>query len=395
MTPPRVSVIVERMGPYHMARLEAVARRTGDLRLHVLQVAGGSRRYAWQEPARAGFRTTDLFPGADYLSVAPRALRRAVTSALEAERPDAIVVNGWGFPESRAAIAWAARARRPVVLFSDSHERDSPRAAWRERVKRWLVSGCASALVAGRLHAEYLARLGMPQGRIVTGYDVVDNGHFARGADAARTDPGARARLGLPGAYFLACGRFVAKKNLLGLVHEYAAYRARSREPWGLVLAGDGEERPAVEAAIARLGLAGAVVLPGFVQYPDLPALYGLASAFVLPSTSEQWGLVVNEAMAAGLPVIVSSAAGCAPELVRDAENGFLFDPARPGDLAGRMAALSALPSEAREAMGQASRRIVSAYTPETWADGLVRAVTIALERGALAPRRRLLDWLA
>ena len=395
MTPPLVSIIVERMGPYHLARFEAVARRSDDLRLQVLQVAGGSRRYPWEGPAGAGFRATDLFPGADYLSLAPRPLRRAVKSALEAESPDVLVVNGWGFPESRAAIGWAARNRRPVVLFSDSHERDSPRVPWRERVKRWLVAGCASALVAGRLHAEYLFSLGMPADRIVTGYDVVDNVHFARGAEAARADPAERARRSLPGSYFLACGRFVAKKNFVGLVDAYAAYGAHSPNPWGLVLAGDGEERTPVEAAIARHGLSGKVLLPGFVQYADLPAYHGLASAFVLPSTSEQWGLVVNEAMAAGLPVLVSSAAGCAPELVRDGENGFLFDPARPGDLAARMSALTELPSMRREAMGQASRRIVSAFTPETFADGLVRAVTLARERGATATKPALLGWLA
>jgi 1,2-diacylglycerol 3-alpha-glucosyltransferase len=69
------------------------------------------------------------------------------------------------------------------------------------------------------------------------------------------------------------------------------------------------------------------VLLPGFKQYSELPVYYGLASAFVHASTSEPWGLVVNEAMASGLPVLVSNQCGCAPDLVREDRNGFTFDP--------------------------------------------------------------------
>jgi glycosyltransferase involved in cell wall biosynthesis len=394
MTGPRLSVLVERLGPYHHARLEALARRASGVELTVLQVAGGSSRYAWAPSASRAFRTDDLFPGADYLAVRPAELRRAVTAALEVRPPEILVVNGWGFPESRAAIAWAAARRRPVVLFSDSQERDAPRTAWREWLKRRIVETCASALVAGQRHATYLRGLGMPADRIVPGYDVVDNAHFALGAAAGRADAGLRARLGLPGRFFLCCARFVPQKNLPGLVEEYAAYRARTAAPWGLAIAGDGDERPAIEAAIGARGLTAAVHLPGFVQYDALPAWYGLASAFVLPSAVEPWGLVVNEAMAAGLPVLVSEACGCVPELVKDGVNGFTFDPRRPGALAERMGRIASLSDTERDRFGSASREIVSGWTPESWADALLRAVELARARGARGRPWSLVRWL-
>ena len=125
--------------------------------------------------------------------------------------------------------------------------------------------------------------------------------------------------LGLPERYFLASARFVPKKNLLRLLEAYAGYRRRAgADAWHLVLLGDGELRGDIERRSALPDLAGAVILPGFRQYDELPAYYGLARAFVHASTTEQWGLVVNEAMAAGLPVLVSDRCGCAPDLVED-----------------------------------------------------------------------------
>ena len=112
------------------------------------------------------------------------------------------------------------------------------------------------------------------------------------------------------------------------MLEAYALYRARTADDhWRLVITGDGKLRPSLMRRIDELGMAGDVLLPGFKQYDELPIYYGLASAFVHASTTEQWGLVVNEAMAAGLPVLVSNRCGCAPDLVQDGVNGFTFDP--------------------------------------------------------------------
>jgi 1,2-diacylglycerol 3-alpha-glucosyltransferase len=107
------------------------------------------------------------------------------------------------------------------------------------------------------------------------------------------------------------------------------------RDARDLVVCGDGDLRPRLHALARELGLEQRVHWPGFVQYPDLPVYYALADAFILASTIEPWGLVVNEAMACGLPVLVSDRCGCAPDLVPEGQNGFTFKP-RPAAAGGR-----------------------------------------------------------
>jgi glycosyltransferase involved in cell wall biosynthesis len=120
------------------------------------------------------------------------------------------------------------------------------------------------------------------------------------------------------------------------------------------------------------------VLLPGFKQYPDLPAYYGLAGAFIHASTTEQWGLVVNEAMASGLPVLVSNRCGCTSDLVQEGVNGFTFDPYDVQQLAQLMLGLSTLNSQL-STMAAASRRIIADWGPGRFASGLQEAVEMAL----------------
>ena len=156
------------------------------------------------------------------------------------------------------------------------------------------------------------------------------------------------------------------------------------------MLLGDGPLRAEVESRVAGLGLTGEVLLPGFRQYHELPVFYGLAGAFVHASATEPWGLVVNEAMAAGLPVLVSERCGCAPDLVREGVNGLTFDPSSVAELAGLMERVAAMTDGQRAAMGEAGRRIVADWGPERFANGLMQAVELAVSRPR--PQASVLD---
>jgi glycosyltransferase involved in cell wall biosynthesis len=272
--------------------------------------------------------------------------------------------------------------------MSESTAYDSPRSWWKEAVKARLLSFASAVLAGGRLHAEYALELGVPNFRVFQGYDAVDNLHFELGADAARQDGAAlRARMNLPERYFLTCGRFEAKKNLARLLEAYSMYRLRfGAEAWDLVLAGDGVERSALEAGARNLGIAQSVHFIGARAYTELPAIYGLASAFVHASTTEQWGLVVNEAAAAGLPLLVSDRCGCAPELVRPGVTGFLLD---PYDIAAISAAMTAIasPDVDSKGMGQAARLNAREWSPQRFADGLAQAVRTALQTPIAKPK--------
>jgi glycosyltransferase involved in cell wall biosynthesis len=230
----------------------------------------------------------------------------------------------------------------------------------------------------------------MPAERIFLGYDVVDNTHFQTGADLARAEAAAlRLRHGLPERYILASARFIRKKNLPRLIEAYGRAISTLDNAPHLVLLGDGPERPAVEAAIARAGVAGRVHLPGFKSYDLLPVFYGLAEVFVHVSTTEQWGLVINEAAASGLPLIVSRACGASGELVRDGMNGFLVDAWSIASISEALRRVMASDCETRAQMATASRRIVADWGPERFASGFAEACAAA----SAQPKRRLAPW--
>jgi glycosyltransferase involved in cell wall biosynthesis len=349
-----------------------------------LEIAARDRTYAWDAVATAtALRRVTLFEREDYHDVSARRIGLAVTGFLAAEAPDAVAFPGWAFAESRAAVDWCRRAGRAAVLMSESSRGDFRRWPWKEWWKRRRVSRMDAAVVGGIPQARYAAELGLPPERVHAGYDVVDNAHFRDGAEAARRDAAhVRRRFGLPERYFFASCRFIAKKNIPCLLEAYAAYRRDAgAAAWKLVLCGDGPLRAAVERAIRRWGVASDVRLPGFVQYGDLPAYYGLASAFVHASLTEQWGLVVNEAMAAGLPVLVSDRCGCAPDLVAPGVNGFTFDPRSPGALAGLMADLSGGRCDA-PAMGEAAQRRVADWSPQRFGEAMWEACSAGARPG-------------
>lgn len=390
----RLAILVRRIGPYHVARLRALAQRLGKQKVTAIEVHGCGGVYPWEEiPVEQAFEQCRLFNDAQE-ATAVSLLWKRIESFLDAIAPSVVAVPGWADPAALAAMAHCRRRGIPVVMLSDSTAADASRHWWREAVKRQIVTFAAAALVAGQPHVAYAVALGLPPERVFTAYDVVDNAHFANGAASARTRAEAlRRSLGLPDRYFLACSRFVEKKNLSRLLDAYALYRRTAgHSAWGLVLLGDGPLRPLLEQRVETLGLRDCVFMPGFKQYDELPAYYGLANAFVHASVVDQWGLVVNEAMAAGLPVIVSTRCGCSPDLVEPGYNGLRFDPLDTAALASCLVEMVSDRCD-RPAMGAASEAIIRDWTPERHADALLRAVDVArsMPRKRVAPGGRML----
>jgi 1,2-diacylglycerol 3-alpha-glucosyltransferase len=386
----RIAVMFNRFGPYHLARLDAAGSQ-GDL--IGIEVVTRDRTYAWDLARGAErFERITLFREHEGARPPTAELARRLYEVLNRMRPDAIGLPGWSRKAGLLALGWCLRHGVPAVVMSESNRLDQPRAGWLEAAKRRIVRLFSAGLAGGSRSADYLAELGLPRPRIFTCYDVVDNEHFSRAAAAVRLDAGSvRRRYGLPQRYFLSVSRLVAQKNVPALLEAYALYRsAQSDRAWSLMLVGDGPERSLIEAKIRDLGLGGYVTMPGFQQYAELPAFYGLAEAFVLASTCEPWGLVVNEAMATGLPVLVSHRCGCAPDLVEAGGNGFVFNPRDPRDLAGCMVAIAADACD-RAGMRARSRAIIERWSPDDFARNLWRsglaARSVALPAASLADR--------
>jgi 1,2-diacylglycerol 3-alpha-glucosyltransferase len=366
-------------GPYHLARLARVRQLAGPRGVETggLELAGREQAYAWQ-PQDTPLQKTTLFPGQNVEDIGALAFIRKTWQTLERLQPDVLAICGYDRAAMLTALAWAKMNRRVTIFMSESKADDRPRHVWKECLKGLIVRRYNAALVGGAPQKEYAVSLGLPQERVFIGYDVVDNEHYAQGAEAARRQEAAiRGRLGLPRPYFLNVGRFIDKKNLFRLLEAYGLYRQwASGEPWDLVLCGSGPlEDRLKEAAAAIPG----VHFPGFKQAEELPAYYGLAQVFIIPSSNfEQWGLVVNEAMAAGLAVLVSRACGCAPDLVQEGVNGFTFDPYDVEGLARLMVRMSSGEVDLT-AMGKASQHIISHWTPEVFAENLLKAMDAAL----------------
>ncbi len=379
-----VSVCYTNFGPYHLARLRALAARLGRSggRLLAVEVAGQERRYPWSRVSGSEtFEWVTLFPGRAMEAIAPADCVRAMRRFLDRERPDALGIVGYSRPESMAALKWALRRDRPSILLSESQEIDHPRVWWKEAVKRRRVARFSSALVGGPRHRDYLVKLGMSPARIALGNNAVDHDAFARRADAARRSPESRA--GLPHRpYFLATNRFVPEKNLIRLVEAFARYRADASgdQTWDLVLCGDGPASGEVDRTIREVGLPGAIHRPGFLQEDAMAPWLAHASAFVHPSLMEPWGLVVNEAAACGLPLLVSDRAGCVETMVPEPSGttGRRFDPRDEQELSAALAWMSGLPETERAAMGRRAAEVAASWGPERFADGAVEALGLA-----------------
>lgn len=379
--------------PYHEARLRAAAERTA-LRLCMVQMTEIDSFRILEQPIQAErFHRRTLFPKTPWSQIDRRDMVRSLNTCLSELRPDVVCINGWSFGGCIAALAWCASHQVPAIMMSESTAIDHPRRWWREAIKRRIVSLCSASLVSGSRHRDYMSELGVSPDSVFTGYGAIDNEHFRAGADAARrAQAQLRASRSLPERYFMACSRFSEKKNLFRLLQAYRQYRERcASPPWSLLIIGEGELKEQLLAVRDQLGLQDQVQFPGPKGYRELPVYYGLASALVHASTTEQWGLVVNEAMAAGLPVIVSERCGCASDLVAHGINGLLFDPYDVDALAEAMIEV-ADGSADRLAMGRASREIVARWSPERFAESLGSAVEVAL--GAPPPTRDVIDRL-
>lgn len=363
---------------YHIARWSAFSKDAA-FRTTLVELANRDAGFgALQAKQYDGIEHRTLFPGQSWRAVSGAQRRRAIHRELDALNPDVVCLNGWSIGGAVAGLEWCRRRGRHAIVFSDSNAFDYKRNVIGETLKRRLLGLVDGGVAAGTTAREYLIALGFPGERVSVGYDVVDNAHFAQGVrDSALASA--------PSRFFLATARFEPKKNHLRLLEAFAKYRQRAGDSaWSLVILGDGVLRAQMEARIAALGLERAVSLPGFANYRALPDWYARAGCFVHPSTNEQWGLVVNEAMAAGLPVLVSARCGCAADLVHPGENGDTFDPYDPSALAERMLRLAHGNTDL-SAMGRASRRIIADWGPQRFAAGTREAVSAAL---ASAPRR-------
>jgi glycosyltransferase involved in cell wall biosynthesis len=371
----KLAIITEIIAPYRIPVFNALAQRP-EIDLHVIFLSENDpslRQWrVYKDEIKFHY---DVLPswrrrvgGYNVL------INRGVQSTLNRIKPDAVLCGGYNYLASWQAARWAKDHHVPLLLWSESTAFDRRRGyPFVEFIKTRFLKRCAAFVVSGKSSLNYLMNLGMAEEKIFTAPDAVDVTLFSRSADAVRQSGIPRRVSPLPSRYFLYVGRLVEEKGVFDLVEAYAQLDSGLRSQIGLVFAGDGTEHEALVERASKI-TPGTIQFPGFVHREQLPELYALADGFVFPTHSDPWGLVVNEAMACSLPIIVTDVAGCALDLVQDGWNGFVVPPRDPSQLAAAMAQLIK-DSSSRVEMAVNSRKRIEAYSPAAWAEGIVKAV--------------------
>jgi glycosyltransferase involved in cell wall biosynthesis len=299
-------------------------------------------------------------------------LNRGIADALDKSAPDVILCGGYNYAASWRSLLWARHRGIPFYLWSESNAQDLRRGHdVVEFLKGQFLCRCSGFVVPGNAAREYLrADKNVSENLIFTAPNAVDNELFAAATDSARQSAAARRQeMVLPSRYFLFAGRLVREKGVFELLSAYAKLDESMRQQVGLVFVGDGVSRRQLEEQAASIS-PGVIQFAGFAQREQLAIYYALAEMLVLPTYADTWGLVVNEAMACGLPVILSRAAGCATELVREHWNGLLVQPRDVSSLALAMQTL-AVQRDLCASMGANSAQHISHYSPKEWSHGI------------------------
>ncbi|MBW3671224.1 MAG: glycosyltransferase family 4 protein [Acidobacteria bacterium] len=308
-----------------------------------------------------------------------RHLNPGIVIRLLRRRWDGVLFHtGWGSATAWIAMAACLMTRTPILMFGDScmvPPENGLRGRLRALVLRTLFRGISRFMTIGTCNRTYYLHYGAEPERMIPFPYAIDNERFMRQSrltDEERRDVRRRYGIGPEELVILFAGKLIPRKGPEDLLEAFIALESgRSPgEKLRLVFAGDGELRQRLEARAGDR----AVTFTGFVNQGELPALYGSADLFVLPSHDEPWGLVVNEAMASGLPILVSSAAGSGLDLVEEGVNGYRFsagDVARLRELLAEVASDRSRLSE----IGERSRTRIASWSYQHDADALVEAL--------------------
>ena len=297
-----------------------------------------------------------------------------IAQIVRAREVDVLLVHGWHFKSYCQAIAACRRCRVPIILRADSHLLE-PRPVLlrvaREVVHRVLVPQFDAYLSVGPLNEEYCRHFGADASRFFRAGHFVDNAWWSHSvAEATACRDALRRRWNVPddALTLVFAGKFIPRKRPLELL---GALRRLRDAPVHVLMAGDGPLRRQVERIVTEERLP--VTLLGFINQSAMPEVYAAGDLLVLPSREESWGMVVNEAMASGLPAIVTDRVGCSPDLIRQGETGTCIPANRADALAEAIRTYLTDRGRVRRE-GQAARRHIAQFSATNAAEQLLRA---------------------
>ncbi len=370
--------------------LELTVFYTSDFSLRRYRDQGFGVAVEWDVPLLGGYRHEFLPRLLDSSTISfLRPLNYGIFRRLRRGHFDVLWIHGYATLDSWVAMAAAKMLSIPVLLRTDSTLIDHPRGPVKLALKKFffniLRNFIYGFLSVGQRNTEYWRHHFGPDVPVFSIPYAVDNAFFqeqSRAASATREELRRELQLEPDRPVILFASKLLARKRCIDLVDAYLQLieRQTSRadhapQPY-LLIVGDGEERPRIEARLQNAKAEGIRML-GFRNQSELPRYYDLCDLFVLPSIHEPWGLVVNEVMNAGRPIIVSDQVGCQPDLVVEGENGVVFPAQNVAALADALDRLLSDPAVCRK-MGQRSLERIQAFSFNANVEGLMRAFATA-----------------
>lgn len=371
--------------PYRLPQLNAMARQFAEVDWHLKVVFGGAGygRRKWAIDLSSCEFEYEMLAGAVTSADAERTvfLYRGLYRVLYAYQPHVVISTGYSIATTKAML-WSFVFGTPYLIFSGSTHRTNGRWQFlRLLQRRALIARAAGGIAYGSQAKEYLHRLGMPPSDIHVAINTVDTRYFrdrtlelredARSSDARRT--------------LLYIGDLTRRKRVEAVLRT-AARLSQVRDDFRLVIVGDGPERQYLEELSRQLSIQSFVCFDGFRQNAELPRYFASADCFLFPTRYDIWGLVLNEAMAAGVPCVASVHAGATADLIRHGITGFAADFGNVEEVAGHVHWILNNPGEAAEMGVRASNYVRKHAGLELSAAGFVEAV---LRAGGVGPSTR------
>lgn len=367
-------LITEIMSPYRIPVFNEIARRP-KIKFTVFFLAETEPERFWRvekEKIKFNYEVLPSFR----ISLPDRLpvfLNPSIASSLKKEDPDVVICGGYHHPSSFLALRYARKHRKRFLLWCESHSQsvrlNGPPFSW---YRNYFMRSCDGFLVPGEKSLDFIKSFAVNGRGIWVAPNSVDNEFFSSRARPyrLRADEEKR-RCGFPSKIILYVGRLIDSKGVQTLLE--AVENIPSALDVGVILVGEGKDKKKY-LEYCRSHRLKNVFFEGFKQQDELPLYYGVADLIVLPSFREEWGLVLNEAAAGGLPLIGTEVSGAAYDLIEDGKTGFLIPPRNSEVLKNKILQLLEN-ARLKESMGLHAKEKADQYSPSRSAEGFLAAI--------------------
>lgn len=361
---------------YWPARLNALHSflKDKDISMEVIEIAGKGSNYAFasEEVQRPSYWRI-LFPENAPEELTGGQIKKRLFKMLDEMNPDVVIAGAIAFPSGALAVSWGQRNRKRVIIFDDAKMESVKRSGLINAIKRAVYQGVDAMIYPAPDWNPTGHFWGFSDEQLFYGVDVVDNNFWERERESCP----------IKGAFIVAVGRQIPKKKFITLLEAYSIYSKSVKDNvWKLVLVGDGPEHQAILDYITKNQLGANVLCFPFLSQEELAGIYQKAKALVCCSNSQEtWGLVINEAMACGCPIIASNECGATNTLVQHGINGYRFSCGDIEGLSKSIIALHELSKESYIEMRKASKLFISKWGLERFCQGCFDAFQYSINQ--------------